>query len=53
MLQQLLRLSNDGRRVYMTVVPKADQDAPHIEKNILSNGWLQTMLPAFSAMKKP
>lgn len=39
MLQQLLRLSNDGRRVYMTVVPKADQDAPHIEKKHIVD-WL-------------
>ncbi|MGF1769885.1 FapA family protein [Enterovibrio makurazakiensis] len=40
MLQQLLRLSNDGRRVYMTVVSKAEEDAPQIEKKHIVN-WLQ------------
>ncbi|OEE90489.1 polymerase [Enterovibrio norvegicus FF-162] len=40
MLQQLLRLSNDGRRVYMTVVPKAEEDAPRIEKKHIVD-WLK------------
>ncbi|MDD1781208.1 FapA family protein [Enterovibrio sp. ZSDZ35] len=39
MLQQLLRLSNDGRRVYMSVVPKADENAPHVQKKHIVE-WL-------------
>ncbi len=39
MLQQLLRLSNDGRRVYMTVIPKADENTPQIEKKHIVE-WL-------------
>ncbi len=32
MLQEILRLSNDGRRVYMSVMPRADKSASPIEK---------------------
>ncbi|MGF1706783.1 DUF342 domain-containing protein [Enterovibrio baiacu] len=39
MLQQLLRLSSDGRRVYMTVIPKADENTPQIEKKHIVE-WL-------------
>ncbi|NGN97572.1 DUF342 domain-containing protein [Grimontia sp. S25] len=47
MLQQLLRLSNDGRRVYMTVVPKADQDAPQIEKKHIVDWLIQHKVASF------
>lgn len=40
MLQKLLRLSNDGRRVYMSVMPKAKKNAPDLEKEQIDN-WLK------------
>lgn len=39
MLQKLLRLSNDGSRVYMTVLPEMDKNAPTIEKKHILD-WL-------------
>lgn len=40
MLQKLLRVSNDGRRVYMSVMPKAKKNAPDIEKEQIDY-WLK------------
>lgn len=41
MLQELLRLSQDGRRVYMSIVPKSDSSSPEVDKSHILN-WLSS-----------
>lgn len=47
MLEKLLRLSNDGRRVYMTVMPKVDEDAPSVEKQQIVEWLIQAGVQDF------